>query len=110
MIRITEENYKDFEKNHPILLLNLLSDVEKINVNLVNKGYPNRTLEIWVEDKHTEYSPERVDPCPDYYGCYAIRKKNSNECIGEYLANIHELDTALFYITEFFNQVILNKY
>jgi hypothetical protein len=27
-------------------------------------------------DEHTEYSPERVDPCPDYYGMYRLWQGN----------------------------------
>ena len=56
----------DYEKG---LLSALLQDLGEINHNL-----PFYMFDICIDwiDKHTEYSPERVDPCPDYYGMYRL--------------------------------------
>ena len=72
---VTENNIKDI----PIsdkgkgLLNALLQDLEEINHNLPRKA-SNINI-VWI-DEHTEYSPERVDPCPDYYGMYRLQQGN----------------------------------
>ena len=72
---VTEDNIKDI----PIseldkgLLKALLVDLEEINHNLPLKS---DIINIdWI-DEHTEYSPERVDPCPDFYGYYRLYQGN----------------------------------
>jgi hypothetical protein len=72
---VTENNIENIpisnkDKN---LLKALLLDLEEINHNLPLKTY-DISLD-WI-DKHTEYSPERVDPCPDYYGMYRLWQGN----------------------------------
>ena len=67
---ITKNNIKDIpisDKNKSLLNA-LLQDLEEINNNLP------KTYHISIDwiDKHTKYSPERVDPCPDYYGMYRL--------------------------------------
>ena len=54
------------------LLNSLLIDLEEINHNL--PLMPTIYID-WI-DEHTEYSPERVDPCPCYYGYYRLRQGN----------------------------------
>jgi hypothetical protein len=69
---ITKNNIK----NIPIsdkdkgLLNALLQDLEEINHNLPSFYIFDICID-WI-DKHTKYSPERVDPCPDYYGMYRL--------------------------------------
>ena len=48
---------------------------------------------IWI-DEHTEYSPERIDPCPDYYGMYSVGIEGTNDTIGVEM-DIDTLDTSL---------------
>ena len=75
-MKVTLKNIEDIpiscqEQN---LLTVLLKDLEEINNNI-----PNLEIhEIYIDwiDKHTEYSPERVDPCPDYYGYYRLWQGN----------------------------------
>ena len=61
-------------------------------------------LYIDFENEHTQYSPERVDPCPDFYGLFSLRfEKNHYEIVGDYMT-IEELDSimcALINFTEF---------
>ena len=67
---ITKNNIKDIpiSDKDKSLLNALLKDLEEINNN-----FP-KTYHISIDwiDKHTKYSPERVDPCPDYYGMYRL--------------------------------------
>lgn len=51
------------------LLTALLVDLDEINHNLPLK-MSNISIN-WISE-HTEYSPERTDPCPDYYGMYRL--------------------------------------
>ena len=60
----------DYDKG---LLKALLIDLEEINHSLPLKA-SNINI-VWI-DEHTEYSPERVDPCPDYYGMYRLQQGN----------------------------------
>jgi hypothetical protein len=96
-MKITENNIKDipisdYEKG---LLSALLQDLEEINHNLPLHS-PNLELE-WI-DTHTEYSPERTDPCPDYYGMYRIWK--GNDYIGVEM-DLDTLDSALCLLYNF---------
>ena len=72
---VTENNIKDIpiSNKDKDLLKALLLDLEEINHSL-----PLKTYDISIDwiDKHTEYSPERVDPCPDYYGMYRLWQGN----------------------------------
>ena len=72
---VTENNIKDIpiSDKDKDLLKALLLDLEEINHNL-----PLKTYDISIDwiDKHTKYSPERVDPCPDYYGMYRLWQGN----------------------------------
>ena len=59
--------------------------------------------EIYIDwnNEHTEYSPERVDPCPDYYGTYTIRY-DKDSTIGSEM-DIETLDNSLFLLYDFVN-------
>lgn len=89
-MKITEENIKSLPiESGKRLLKALLKDLEEINQNGVIKLYID-----WI-DKHTEYSPERVDPCPDYYGMYRIvLEDDPRETIGVEMT-LEELDVAI---------------
>lgn len=93
-MKITNETIKEVPKNEQKLLKALLQDVEEINKIAKNP------IEITYQDWHNEYSPERVDPCPDYYGYYRIVV--NNEPIGEEMT-INGLDNALMIINETLN-------
>ena len=74
------------------LLYNLLSDLKYINDNSISKIFIN-----WI-DHHTQYSPERTDPCPDYYGMYELRlESDPRESVGVEVT-LSELDTALCFL------------
>ena len=96
-MKITEESIKSLPiSDHKKGLLNaLLQDLEEINHNLPLHS-PNLELE-WI-DEHTEYSPERTDPCPDYYGMYRIWR--GNNFIGVEM-DLDTLDSALCLLYNF---------
>ena len=71
------------------LLETLIEDLEKIN-----EKSEGRSLYIDRQDFHNEYSPERIDPCPDYYGYYTLRWKHNDEMVGVEMT-IEDLDMVL---------------
>lgn len=83
------------------LLKSLLNDLYELNNLLIDKDESYREIYINYEDKHTEYSPERTDPCPDYYGMFTLRfVKNPYETIGDVMS-LDELDNALCILINF---------
>ena len=96
-MKVTFENIpnlpiSDHDKD---LLEVLLEDLEEINHNLPLKS---KNLFIdWI-DVHTEYSPERTDPCPDYYGMYRIFR--GKEFLGVEMT-LQELDTSMCLLYNF---------
>lgn len=88
----------DYGKRH---LKAILKDVDELNDLLKDKGESYRQIYINYEDEHTKYSPERVDPCPDYYGMFTLRfEKNQYETIGEVMS-LDELDNAICILINF---------
>lgn len=96
-MKITKENIKDIPISNEDkgLLSVLLQDLEEINHNL-----PLRMPYLFINriDEHTEYSPERTDPCPDYYGMYQIMR--GNEILGVEM-NLEDLDASLCLLYNF---------
>lgn len=95
-MKITKENIKEIiPKNDWVLLEALLLDIESIN------RYGNKKLFIDWQDFHDEYSCERTDPCPDYYGYYTVRVEGSEwDSIGLPMS-IEGLDSALCTLCEY---------
>lgn len=89
-MKITRRNFKEIIPKEEQEHLNaLLDDLEDVNLYSKNKLYFD-----W-QDYHDEYSCERTDPCPDYYGYYTLRfEKKPNEIVGDVMT-IDELDNAL---------------
>lgn len=88
---------KQAEKN---LLNALLKDIEGLNKVLERNGKRDKVYIDW-QDYHDDYSPERTDPCPDYYGYYRL-------CFEGCLPNdfgvemdIYELDRTICAVLEF---------
>ena len=99
---VTWENYKDIipEKNQG-LIESLLIDLLELNTELENIQEPYRKLYIDYITEHTEYSPERTDPCPDFYGMYRlVFEKNPYESVGNEMT-IDELDSAMCILINF---------
>jgi len=108
-MKVTQENIKDIKyiydyhnvENGKNILDSLLIDLGELNNELDNKGESYKKLYIDYEDKHTEYSPERTDPCPDYYGTFTLRFENKPyETVGGVM-DLNELDTVLCALIDF---------
>lgn len=88
-MKIDFNNYKNVPEKERNLIFALLFDIEDIN------KLSKKQIYIDWQDFHNEYSPERTDPCPDYYGYYTIRDEYlPNEIIGVEMT-IDDLDLAL---------------
>jgi hypothetical protein len=90
-MKITRENYKTIiPKKEQNLLKALLDDLDDIN-----KYHNDNKLYIDWQEWHDEYSCERTDPCPDYYGYYSVKFENlPNETVGTVMT-INDLDSTL---------------
>lgn len=86
IMKVTFSNYSQLvnDQQSKKYLNALLHDVAEITLN-------GNHLEIHYQDWHDEYSPERTDPCPDYYGMYRLRWSDQNENITDPMTLI-ELD------------------
>ena len=94
-MRIDIENYKEVPKKERKQLYALLVDIEELNNLLEELGLENRKLYIDWQDYHNEYSEERTDPCPDYYGYYRLKFENDHlESVGVEM-DIDTLDSVL---------------
>ena len=74
-------------------LKSLIEDLNELNLRF------NTNLTLNLVTEHTEYSAERTDPCPDYYGMYYIKEENG-DILGDYMT-LDELDNNLFYLNEY---------
>lgn len=104
MKRITSDNLYSLEfinSKDKTFLISLINDLTELN------SYIGGNLCIYLEDKHTEWSPERCDPCPDYYGYYRIGfDPDNNEYIGDYM-DLSELDSTLYILHELHHNKLL---
>ena len=101
-MKLTFENYKKIiPEEEQGLMGGLLLDLMELNQNLNDKGQGYRALFIDYQDYHNEYSDERTDPCPDYYGYYRLySEKDPYNHIGLEMT-IHDLDDALCLLCNF---------
>lgn len=92
---ITRENIDNVPEEERLLLNVLLDDLEAINAEGAHEMCIDR------QDFHNEYSAERTDPCPDFYGYYTLRDKNGTSgVIGDFMT-LEGLDSALFLLNEY---------
>ena len=101
-MKLTFENYEQWvPKKNWQLIHSLLIDLEELNQDLIDNNESFRQLYIDIQTEHNEYSVERTDPCPDYYGFYTLRfEKNNYETVGDEMT-IEELDNALLILINF---------
>ena len=108
-MKVTKENIKSIkyiEGYHDIsivhnILESLLIDIAELNQVLEDRHKSYRKIYIDYEDKHTEYSPERTDPCPDYYGMFTLRFENDPyTSIGDVMT-LDELDNTILILYTF---------
>ena len=108
-MKVTQENVKEIKyiynwnssDSAQNYLKSLLIDLLELNNELDNKDESYKKLYIDYEDKHTEYSPERTDPCPDYYGQFRLKfEKNPYETVGD-IMTLNELDVVICALVNF---------
>ena len=101
-MKLTKDNYKEYVPMEDQGLFEaLLFDLEELNNLLADKDQKYRALYIDIQMEHDDYSCERTDPCPDYYGYYRLYcDKNPYNQIGIEMT-IDELDSALCLLNEF---------
>lgn len=108
-MKVTNETLKDItyiaqcdDLNRGIDLLDaLLIDMNELNTELENRGENHRQLYINYIDEHTDYSDERTEPCPDFYGYFTLNFiNNSYETVGG-LLQLDELDTVICALINF---------
>lgn len=105
-MKVTKENLEEVKKInnkvHIEYLESLCIDLMDLNNELENSNLYHKRIYLDIQDYHNEYSPERTDPCPDYYGMFSLRFENDNYMIGDFIERLDELDTILFTLVEFF--------
>lgn len=95
-MKVTNENYKEIVPDNEQKLIRMLID----DLNVINE-MGERELYIDIQKFHNEYSPERVDPCPDYYNYYTLRfTADNNESVGDFMT-IDGLDNALLILSNY---------
>ena len=101
-MKLTFDNYKEYvPKTAHELFKALLIDLGEINQMLKDNGEEYRTLYIDIQTSHNEYSPERTDPCPDFYGTYSLRfERDERECAASEMELV-DLDYVLSIIYSF---------
>ena len=89
-MKLTRSNFEEIvPKKEQSLLSALFDDLDDVN------KYTKEKLYIDWQEWHDEYSSERTDPCPDYYGFYFLRFEGMNEDNVGGPMSINELDSAL---------------
>lgn len=66
------EECQAIEESKKGFVASLLDDIDEYNKMVTSKGHHELRVELSVQVEHNEYSPERTDPCPDYYGMYRL--------------------------------------
>ena len=91
-MKITKETICKIPEKEQGLVKALLVDLEEINQSTNKELYLD-----WI-DTHTEYSPERTDPCPDFYGMYRVIR--NGDVLGVEMT-LDELDISLCLLHNF---------
>lgn len=95
-MNITKKNIDtiDIDEKTREMLRADLEDIYGINAKSGKRFFISR------QDFHDEYSPERTDPCPDYYGYFTIREwSRPYEVIGPQCATEDELEDVIMTIS-----------
>lgn len=102
-MKLTKENIDTLPipEKEKILMKCNIEDILEINDIIANVLKLKKTFYIYWQDYHDEYSPERVDPCPDFYGTYTIEcEEHPGEVVGIHM-NEQELEVAILTLFDF---------
>ena len=78
----------------------LIEEVDEINALIKRYSgafYEGAEIGLYLDNEHTDYSPERTDPCPDYYGSFQLRW-NNGESICDKTFVLKDIDDYLYVI------------
>ena len=81
------------------LLNALLNDVKVLNAMFISAGKADCQVYIDYFNTHTEYSSERTESCPDYFGMFTIRCERDNNIIGDEMT-LDLLDHSILIMTD----------
>ena len=104
-MKITKDTLNQLPKKESNIVESFLEDLEMANEKVINAK-----LYIDWQDYHDTYSPERVDPCPDYYGCYTLMTENEElykqkfgyvDCTLSEKLPLNDFESVFFAIIEF---------
>ena len=109
-MKITRENFKDFIKFDNLFskedyVNSLLDDIDEMNRIIKNSNFVRKSeLYIDIQLYHDEYSPERTDPCPDFYGFLSLKgvipEENSfGKTLGDPKETLKEIDYDIFLVS-----------
>ncbi|MBP5722046.1 MAG: hypothetical protein J6X18_00480 [Bacteroidales bacterium] len=105
-MRVTTDNIENIEYyagcNYPVSTCQSILHILVDDLERCNKKFEGIVARMYIDyvDSHTSYSPERVDPCPDYYGCFQLRwEDDPSETVGT-IMTLLEMDTVLCAICE----------
>lgn len=95
-MQVTKENLNLLPEKERDYVKNLL-DYDLEEINSFNKG----VFTLHWQDYHDEYSSERTDPCPDFYGMYYIRKDGRRLMYSP--VTLVEVDEYMFFLWNILN-------
>lgn len=91
-MKLTNENLNILPEKEQNLARALLMDIDELN-QILSKNLKDKVAYLDWQDYHDRYSPERTDPCPNFYGCYCIMI--NDEQIGDKL-KIQDIDYSIY--------------
>ena len=101
-MKLNIDNYKKYvPENDQNLFYSLLIDLKELNNMLNGKTHYCKDLCIGIETEHTEYSEERTEPCPDYFGTYTLYCENDKYNNISSGMTIDELENAIYILYKF---------
>lgn len=96
-MKLTNENLYILPEKEQSLAQALLMDIDELN-QILSKNVQDRVAYLDWQDYHDSYSPERTDPCPDFYGCYCIMINDKQ--VGDKL-KIQDIDYSIYEIISY---------
>ena len=102
---VTYENIDKIDKKYyksKEYLEALLESIYDINSELDKLNLSKLKVQLNWQDYHNEYSAERVDPCPDYYGWwYLTRISDERTVVGGVCKDLVDVDDIINTLYEF---------
>lgn len=91
-MKVTKDNLDIIESENDRTLVRLL--LVELEEGINSRLSDHQKIYITYELEHTDYSPEWVEPMPDFYHTYSICSDALDYTLADGL-NVHELDAAV---------------